>query len=117
VNGQKSNYGVMEYSNKDKYEGEWKEDMIWSTNGQFWFANGNHYTGNIQKGLFEGEGCLTIVDQGKYTGSFAEGSINGQGRFEYFDGSQYQGGWKDCKMHGKGKLTQADGLTVYEGLF
>lgn len=45
--GLKSQYGVMEYQNKDKYEGEWKDDMIWGDNGQFWFANGNHYTGNI----------------------------------------------------------------------
>jgi hypothetical protein len=105
LNGKKSGYGVMEYSNKDKYEGTWKDDMISTTNGQFWFANGNHYSGQIQKGLFEGKGCLTIVNQGKYTGSFSDGNINGQGRFEYYDNSHYEGQWKDCKMHGFGKLT------------
>ena len=32
-NGQKSGYGVMEYVNKDKYEGDWKDDMICTSNG------------------------------------------------------------------------------------
>jgi len=45
--GVKEKYGVMEYQNKDKYEGEWKDDMIWGSNGQFWFANGNKYVGHI----------------------------------------------------------------------
>ena len=86
VNGQ----GTMEWSNGDKYVGEWKDGKI------------------------HGVGTLTWSDGTKYAGNWKNGIEDGTGTMKWSNGDQYVGEWKDGKKHGLGKWTSLDG-NFFEG--
>ena len=107
----------MQYANGDKYEGNWKNDLISGEDVNYIFQNGDRYTGQALLGHFDGMGRLFIKEQGTFQGMFSKGQFCGEGRFDYLDGSWYNGQWKDSKMNGKGKFQEKDGVTQYDGLF
>jgi hypothetical protein len=105
------------------------------------FKNGNHYKGEIERGLLDGKGQMLFNDgtfyegnfsinklsgrNGRiqwpdgctYTGDFLEGIRHGKGTFKNpLRGSTYEGDWVKGKRHGQGKLKLKDG-SEYEGGF
>lgn len=58
IGGKPHGYGIMEYSDGDKYEGEWKAGKR-NGQGRYTFANGNVYKGNFLNGNYNGQGKLT----------------------------------------------------------
>ena len=47
INGKRSGFGICVFSNGDRYEGLWKEDMI-NCVGKYIFSNGSTYTGDFK---------------------------------------------------------------------
>jgi hypothetical protein len=74
-------YGVRNYPNGDKYEGEWKE------------------------GRMEGYGKYNYVNKDRYEGEYTNNLMNGTGTFYYYNGSKYEGQWKNGMKCGKGKFS------------
>lgn len=91
----KDGYGIKIYSNRDKYEGYWKNDMRHGK-GTYWLCIGK----NAYRKLF--------------TGDWFENKKEGKGIFFYNDGGCYDGEWKNSKRHGKGLMIYSNGDT-YEG--
>eukprot|EP00826_Nyctotherus_ovalis_P045524 TRINITY_DN5049_c0_g3_i1.p1 TRINITY_DN5049_c0_g3~~TRINITY_DN5049_c0_g3_i1.p1 ORF type:complete len:222 (+),score=56.66 TRINITY_DN5049_c0_g3_i1:2669-3334(+) len=73
-------YGVRNFPNGDRYEGEWKQGKM-EGYGKYDFANGD-----------------------KYEGEYVSGLISGAGIYCYSNGSKYEGQWKDGTRCGKGAL-------------
>ena len=92
VDGKKIGEGTYEWNNGDKYEGEFKDDLM------------------------HGKGKLTIVGKGTYEGEFVRGKKSGEGTFKFINGDRYIGEWVDDKMQGSGQYTFANG-DYYKGTF
>lgn len=114
--------------------------VYYSGDGEIEFRNGNHYKGDIQKGLLHGQGQMIFNDGTLYEGIFYLNKMHGKGHIVWPDGcsydgefedgirhgfgvfqnplksSVYEGEWKNGKRHGNGKLTLKDG-SVYSGEF
>ncbi|KAG9134841.1 hypothetical protein Leryth_001160 [Lithospermum erythrorhizon] len=65
---------------------------------------GGTYRGQIQGGLPEGKGCLTLPDGSVYDGTWRYGKRSGLALFYFNNGDLYQGSWRDDLIHGKGWL-------------
>jgi hypothetical protein len=78
----KSGFDVMNFFNGDKFEWQWKADLIGGRNGKFKFVNGYIAVGKFIKGLLEDDGTLSPQGQGQYKGHLIKGSINGLSKFE-----------------------------------
>ena len=91
----KDGYGIKIYSNKDKYEGYWKNDMRHGK-GTYWLCIGKNKYRKF------------------YTGDWFENKKEGKGIYFYKDGGCYDGNWKNSKRHGKGLMIYANG-DIYEG--
>ncbi|CAF1241585.1 unnamed protein product [Adineta steineri] len=76
---------VKKFTNGDKYDGEWKNNMK------------------------NGEGTLVYADGGQYAGSWVDDERNGHGVNKWSDGRVYTGDWQDNKQHGDGTMTYTDG--------
>ncbi|HMV45885.1 MAG TPA: hypothetical protein PK079_16930 [Leptospiraceae bacterium] len=102
------------------------------------FSNGDRYEGEFKKGIFEGEGIFFSNKGYKYIGKFKEGKRNGFGIWtkenpikpsgERISVSEdlavnksiyYEGEWKNNKYEGNGKLIiKKNGKTkIYTGKF
>ena len=82
----------MEYSNGDKYEGDWR--------------GGSRY----------GHGTHHFKDGGVYCGQWRNAAPDGQGKMTLGNGSHYVGKWKDGKWHGHGIVRPVNG-GEWEGMF
>lgn len=91
----KDGYGIIVYSNLDKYEGYWKNDMRHGK-GTYWLSIGKNKYRKF------------------YTGDWFENKKEGKGIFFYKDGGCYDGNWKNSKRHGKGLMIYANG-DIYDG--
>lgn len=90
---QRDGYGILTYSDKRIYEGNWKNDMI-NGLGRMKFTNGD---------IYEGE--------------FKDNQRNGQGKYIYYKGNVYEGEFKDDYFI-KGTIIFKDGnIFVGEGEF
>jgi len=78
-------YGVMEFSSKDRYDGNWKLNKP-SGKGIYYFAAGDRYEGDFVDARFDGEGTMF-----------------------YRNGAKYAGHWKFSKKDGYGELTDKEG--------
>jgi hypothetical protein len=67
------------------------------------------YTGELVRGIPNGQGTWTDVDGNQYVGGWKEGLAHGQGTFTVVDEYKYVGEWKDDKMHGQGTQVEAWG--------
>lgn len=82
---------MFQYSNGDKYEGEWLND---DKNGQgvYYYANGDVYEGEWMNGKLNGRGNEGIKRVGKLT----------EAGGEYYDGF-----WVEDKKEGEGTFFQS----------
>ncbi|WP_323845954.1 C13 family peptidase [Microbulbifer magnicolonia] len=77
--------------------------------------DGSVYAGDLENGLFHGQGELSWPDGRRYEGEFRQGRMTGQGRYVFGDGCSYDGEMLDGDFDGNGRY--ACGETVWEGEF
>ena len=83
-------YGLLEYFNRNSYEGYWKN------------------------GRYHGKGKLILLNNCSCEGEFLEGKFI-KGVMKKDGGEVYDGPFSDFKLHGKGKFT--NGSETYDGDF
>lgn len=110
----KNGEGVLEYSNGDKYEGNFKEGKF-DGKGKYTFQAGDVYEGNFSQDKFSGTGKYTFANGDIYEGDFKNDLFHGKGKLKTAPAT-YEGEFKEGRMEGKGKLTQPDGDS-FEGDF
>lgn len=89
--------------------------VYYSGDGEIEFKNGNHYKGDIQKGLLHGQGQMLFSDGTLYEGMFHLNKMHGQGNIVWPDGCNYQGGFEDGIRHGYGVFQNPLKSSHYEG--
>lgn len=135
INGKKSGYGIMKYTNGNTFEGEFIRDAIYQ--GDFYFPNGNSYSGYFWEGNFHGEGTFYYKEGITYTGNFSKGKYHGLIKvtfsnatldryycngesfyniFDYDDGVKYEGSLKDYRFNGYGTYID-EGQNKFRGYF
>jgi len=77
--------------------------------------DGSVYSGDLENGLFQGQGKLTWPDGRSYEGEFRQGRMTGRGRFDYGDGCIYEGEFLDGDLNGSGRYDC--GEAAWEGQF
>lgn len=115
LNGKRSGFGICLFSNKDKYEGLWKNDLMHCV-GKYIFSDGSIYTGDFKDGLIEGLGMHRYVNKDIYKGYYKNNKREGKGVLYYKDGSKYTGSWNEDKQSGEGELIKSNG-EHYKGQF
>ncbi len=110
----KNGSGVLEYSNGDKYEGDFKEGKF-QGQGSYIFANGDTYKGAFAEDKFNGKGTYTFANGDVYEGNFKDDLFDGKGKLTT-KVATYEGDFKAGRMEGKGVLKQPDGDS-FEGDF
>ena len=106
--------GVLNYSNGDSYEGEFKNGKKHG-NGTMNWDNGK-YKGQWKENLPDGEGIYTSVDGSAYEGSWKNGKQHGKGMFffyngDFLQGDFLQGDWKNGMKDGQGQGTYSSAST------
>ena len=77
--------------------------------------DGSIYAGELQDGLFHGQGTLTWPDGRRYEGEFRQGLLSGQGRLDHGDGCTYEGEFLNGTLNGSGRYQCDD--AVWQGEF
>lgn len=67
------------------------------------------YTGDMSKGVPNGEGTWKVLDVGWYYGEFKNGELHGIGMQEYVDGTRYAGEYKNNTRSGQGWFMFGEG--------
>ncbi len=126
INGKRVREGKGTYKSNDGdvYSGTWKADFLTGECEQRFkdgtynagtfekgklicgktkrnFANGV-YEGDIDKGLFDGKGKITLTTGQEYIGEFKAGKRSGKGVCKYPNGEKYDGMWLNDMREGKG---------------
>lgn len=119
---------------KGKYKGQFAKFKTSKDRNDLPHGNGSfsckyfQYTGNWQKGKFNGNGELIIdlliyendysvdIENLTYSGEFKLNRRHGYGKMIYNAKSSYQGEWENDIIHGKGLLIYSN-ENVYEGEF
>lgn len=89
-----------------RYYGE-IENGLFSGEGKIVYDNGASYHGHFKDGLFSGLGTLVTQRGDRYQGEFSEGALTGQGEIETVDGRHYQGQLDRNTPHGFGRWDYA----------
>ena len=97
------------------YRGE-VENGLFHGEGELMGADNSRYVGTFKNGIFNGQGELWDVDGSYYKGAFQRGVFNGLGHFKYNDGTTYEGKFTNGQITGKGKMVDSSG-DVYQGTF
>ena len=119
LSGQPNGYGVCQYKNGNKYEGEWQAGGM-NGHGEYTFQNSKKWIGEFKNNQFwNGKGFLQY-DGFTYEGEYKNGMWNGHGILKYDDGKEWSGEWVNGKEYnGTGDLVfyNDDGKTgqVYTG--
>ena len=123
VNGK----GTFEFTNGDKYVGEFKDGKI-DGQGTLSIKIGYKYVGQFKDNEFDGQGTYSNGEYGDwvYVGEFKDHDMNGKGTITYYNSNddklaekwseKYIGEFKDGKPNGQGILTYSDG-SKYVGEF
>ena len=82
----KSGNGVLTYINGDKYDGEWKNNMMHGQ-GVFEHNKGDIYNGTWKNNKKSGYGVYTYSNGDVYEGMFIEDTLEGYGTLTYFNGT------------------------------
>jgi hypothetical protein len=80
-------------------------------------ADYGSYTGEFNKGKFDGQGTLSFTNGEIYIGQFKEGNAQGMGLHIKSNGERYAGGFVASTYQGKGILQGADGKVISEGVW
>ncbi len=78
--------------------------------------DGSRYSGELQRGLFHGQGRWTLVSKDEYDGVFVDGQLEGPGHYRGADGTEYQGDFSQGEFHGQGEYRDGRGAR-YQGQF
>jgi hypothetical protein len=102
---------VCEYSNGDKYEGEW-ENGVRHGLGIVHFHDGGYYHGEVSS-------CFVPLVLASVTGlgvssQFADDRMDGKATRVYSNGDKYFGKLLDCQPHNRGIMRYANG-DLYTG--
>lgn len=84
--------------------------------GIFLFNSGELYEGSWIDYQMEGHGTLKNIKEGTYTGDFSSSKKSGKGKYVWSDGDVYIGQWKDDGITGLGYYTFSNGA-VLSGMF
>lgn len=77
--------------------------------------DGGVYQGDIENGLFQGDGEISYPDGASYKGQFVKGMYGGKGKYTFADGSVYSGDFVNGSASGRIVYTSADGDSEYRG--
>ena len=113
--GLKEGEGVYTYTNKAIYDGEWSLGLKHGK-GKLTFPNGDVYVGDFEDGFRQGEGELTFAKGGFYKGGFLHDEFDGHGQLEV-NQLVYEGYFKNGRMDGKGKYEDKQSGLTYDGSF
>jgi len=83
------------------YEGD-MEDGVFHGQGKMVWPDGSQYQGHFKDGYFHGFGRLEMSNGDVYEGDFSEADISGQGVYSFADGSRYEGELKNGLFEGIG---------------
>ena len=139
LNEERDGYGVMEYTEGRRYEGNWLRDKKHGFGREYDAFGELIYEGEYRNGDFSGRGTMydgqfiyraeftnygptgqnaEIYDYGwnlRYKGALKDGRMHGNGSYYYSNGSSYIGEFFDDKMHGRGTLTFPNGKEYVGG--
>ena len=73
---------------------------------------GGTYTGEVSKGVPEGQGVWIRSDGYRYVGKWESGLPNGEGISTFPDGSRYVGKFRDGLVNGQGSATFPGGIKL-----
>ena len=91
IKGKMQGPGTCTYPNGDMFEGNFKDDLMFTGVGSIHYFDGSSYKGNIERS-----------------------TMHGDGKFIYPDGSSYDGRWLRGVKHKHGTFTSADGRVFEE---
>ena len=97
----KKKYGKYEFSNKDRYEGYFENDLFHGK-GIYEWSNKKKYDGEWKEGKMDGKGKLTYANGSYYEGDFVKGLKHGKGKYFWKHDKYYNGEWKDDMQNGYG---------------
>jgi hypothetical protein len=113
--GQIEGQGRLEWSNGDKYDGEFVAGKMHGQ-GVFVDSQGNRYSGEFNEGNFTGSGSFTSSEGFTYVGEFERWRLNGKAVQTDKDGNQWEGNYLNGQLHGAGSFVGKDGVQ-YTGEF
>ena len=103
--GKADGFGVYQWANGDRYEGEWKECQKHG-HGSDKFSNGDMYVGHYRNGVPDNFGYYRWKDGTCYEGELKQGKKHGKGKWKMAVGGglfdEYQGQFIDDKISGLG---------------
>ncbi len=106
-------YGVYNYANGNRYEGNFKDGSP-DGKGILSFANGSKYLGHWEQNWRQGEGRLVFIEGHEYFGNFRRNQFHGQGVMRFANGDMYDGNWEYNQPEGFGVYSFHTG-SRYEG--
>ena len=99
---------MLRYSSGTRYRGDFEADQAHGQ-GEFSFANGDRYVGEVRRGVITGKGSLWTGDGDIYNGAFKDGAPHGSGTFTSGRGDRYVGQFEAGKRSGHGINTFSNG--------
>ena len=116
TDGKRDGQGILEMSNGDVYEGQFRGGMKHGE-GKYTWAGGNVYDGEWSNNKKHGKGKMKFKDVQEYDGEWSNNKKHGKGKMKYWYGSEYvgeyDGEWYGGERHGKGIFKDKDGA-VYD---
>ena len=97
----KKKFGKYEFKNKDRYEGNFNNDLFHGK-GVYEWSNKKKYEGEWYEGKMNGKGKLTFPNGSYYEGDFVNGIKEGKGKYFWKHDKYYNGEWKDDMQNGFG---------------
>ena len=114
--GVRQGYGVYEWNNGDKYEGNYRNNKKEGRGKYFWASNGDCYEGEYMDNLKHGHGIfISHVAGTVYSGQFLRGKKHGKGVLKFKDGTIFEGDFIEGRRK-KGTLRLSCG-DIYDGEF
>ncbi|KAJ3329128.1 Peroxisomal membrane protein PMP27 [Blyttiomyces sp. JEL0837] len=98
----------------DSYEGN-IENGVYDGDGKLLFKSGQSYDGHLNRGFMSGTGSFKWRDGVEYEGNFERNRIVGHGTYTWKNGSKYVGELRDGLRSGKGTWESTSTPLRYEG--
>jgi hypothetical protein len=105
-------HGVLEWSVKARYVGEFFNGLYHGEGTFEWPDKAHVYRGQWQFGEMSGKGTLTTGCGSIYSGEFHAGNMEGRGTITFITNDQYVGEFKDSNFNGLGCYTWSSGTSL-----